>query len=124
MAKKAATSGVNVLVDRVVDVHAKNLGWNLVVGVVRLYDFPNPWGGPKSYSMDMILEDQYLSSTTLKLNKFHFFPYSEVEVLATDRENHLVDCIGHVVGKEDPKELVTKTGEKTTLMALYIEDLE
>ncbi|MED6159434.1 hypothetical protein PIB30_042359 [Stylosanthes scabra] len=106
MAKKAATSGVNVLVDRVADVHAKKLGWNLVVGIIRLYDFPNPWGGPESYNINMILEDQW------------------VEVLATDRQNHLVDCIGHVVGKEDPKELVTKTWQKPTLMALYIEDLE
>ncbi|MED6174472.1 hypothetical protein PIB30_069273 [Stylosanthes scabra] len=33
---------------------------NLVVGVVRLYDFQNPWGGLKSYSMDMVLEDQWV----------------------------------------------------------------
>ncbi|MED6222540.1 hypothetical protein PIB30_065415 [Stylosanthes scabra] len=104
MAKKVATALVDVLSDYVADVHARKLGWNLVVGV-------NPWSGLESYSMYMVLEYQWGDHIhcTIPKARVNFFRTCvrehEIKVLAANMQNHLVDCIGHVVGKEDPKEL-------------------
>ncbi|MED6206681.1 hypothetical protein PIB30_029156 [Stylosanthes scabra] len=65
-----------------------------------------------------------LPSCNFLLNPFHFVSYGDVEGLVTGGNSYLIDCIGHVVGKEDPKDMTTKSGHKTTCMNLYIEDLE
>ncbi|MED6146007.1 hypothetical protein PIB30_030570 [Stylosanthes scabra] len=44
--------------DRVADINAKKLDWNLLVGVVRMYELPVPSNPSDFYQVDMILQDQ------------------------------------------------------------------
>ncbi|MED6181732.1 hypothetical protein PIB30_022170 [Stylosanthes scabra] len=37
---------------------------------------------------------------------------------------HLIDAIGHVVGKEDVSDLVTKAGKESRILTIYMEDLD
>ncbi|XLU52443.1 hypothetical protein S245_047091, partial [Arachis hypogaea] len=46
-------------------------------------------------------------------------PKANVVVFKTD-----VHCIGHVVGKEDVRPMITKSGQESKCMALYLEDLQ
>ncbi|MED6146885.1 hypothetical protein PIB30_038934 [Stylosanthes scabra] len=50
--------------------------------------------------------------------------FPEIEAMPGLNEQHQIDCIGYVVAKEDPKNMVTKAGQATTCMTLYLEDLE
>lgn len=36
----------------------------------------------------------------------------------------IADIMGEVVGKEDPKELITSKGKETKRLAILVEDLE
>ncbi|MED6208418.1 hypothetical protein PIB30_044846 [Stylosanthes scabra] len=44
--------------------------------------------------------------------------------MANLNQSHLTDCMGQIVGKEDPMDIVTKTGQSIKRLSLYIEDQE
>ncbi|XP_020965117.1 uncharacterized protein LOC110265905 [Arachis ipaensis] len=79
------------------------------------------------YSMKNFIVQGYgkLTPDTFVFNPFRFTKYEEIEAMASVvAQNHLIDCIGHVVAKEDARDLVTKTGQHTKRMVVYLEDLE
>ncbi|XLT47446.1 hypothetical protein S245_040709, partial [Arachis hypogaea] len=66
----------------------------------------------------------HLSSDTFILNPFSFVQFPEIEAMVGMNRNHLLDFIGQVVGKEDTQAMVTKFGQQSKYIALYMEDLE
>ncbi|MED6112253.1 hypothetical protein PIB30_059988, partial [Stylosanthes scabra] len=58
MAVNESLAGSNEEIDRVSTIKATKLGWNLVVGVVRLYELPNQWISKDATSVEMVLQDQ------------------------------------------------------------------
>ncbi|MED6130160.1 hypothetical protein PIB30_115285, partial [Stylosanthes scabra] len=58
MAVNESLAGSNEEIDRVSAIKATKLGWNLVVGVVRLYELPNQWISKDATSIEMVLQDQ------------------------------------------------------------------
>ncbi|XP_025616745.1 uncharacterized protein [Arachis hypogaea] len=65
-----------------------------------------------------------LTSGTFFFNPFHFVSYEEVQAMPAGNENHLIDYIGHIVGKEDITNMVTKSGRECKLLGIYLEDLQ
>ncbi|KAL4294503.1 hypothetical protein AHAS_Ahas18G0234600 [Arachis hypogaea] len=167
----ALTNAFTQKVDRVADINATKLTWNLVVRVVRLYEIPSSWNPtdgdrihcsiPKAnvvvfktivrefriYSMrNFIVQPNLkgvrttshkfklsfymktsvsaLSSETFQLNPFRFVSFMEIEAIDVVNLNILLDCIGHAVGKEDARPMVTKSGQESKCMSLDLEDLE
>ncbi|KAL4293852.1 hypothetical protein AHAS_Ahas18G0169500 [Arachis hypogaea] len=53
-----------------------------------------------------------------------FISYEKIEAMVGVNKNHLLDCMGHVVGREDVTPLVTKSGEESKCIKLHLEDLE
>ncbi|RYR25902.1 hypothetical protein Ahy_B02g059933 [Arachis hypogaea] len=82
------------------------------------------------YSMKNFIVQGYGKSvrSTPHKNKLSFYmktSYEEIESTASIvAQNHLIDCIGHVVAKENARDLVTKTRQHTKRMVVYLEDLE
>ncbi|RYR48338.1 hypothetical protein Ahy_A07g034362 [Arachis hypogaea] len=50
-----------------------------------------------------------LTSGMFPFIPFCFVSYEKVQAMPARNENHLIDCIGHVVGKEDVINMVTKS---------------
>ncbi|KAL4314618.1 hypothetical protein AHAS_Ahas15G0103100 [Arachis hypogaea] len=61
---------------------------------------------------------------TFAFNPFKFRPFHELDENGSTDENLLFDYIGEVVGKEEVKGLITRTGDETKLITLQLEDLE
>ncbi|RYR35222.1 hypothetical protein Ahy_A10g050363 [Arachis hypogaea] len=179
----ALTNAFTQKVDRVADINATKLAWNLVVGVVHLYEIPSSWNPTDVCSLELVLQDEMgdrihcsipkanvvvfkivvrefgiysmrnfivqpnskgvrttshkfklsfymktsvstLSSETFQLNPFRFVSFTEIEEVDVVNLNILLDCVGHIVGKEDVRPIVTKSGQESKCMALYLEDLE
>ncbi|QHN81611.1 replication protein A 70 kDa DNA-binding subunit A-like [Arachis hypogaea] len=80
---------LNQKVDAVADINPTKLAWNLKVGIVRLYEFPSKWNPREIYSMELVLQDE------------KFISYEKIEAMVGVNKNHLLDCMGHVVGRED-----------------------
>ncbi|MED6155383.1 hypothetical protein PIB30_004815 [Stylosanthes scabra] len=57
MAEARAVVPGNIPHDKVADVCASKLDWNLVIGVVRMYELPLPSNPKDFYQVDMILQD-------------------------------------------------------------------
>ncbi|XP_057730123.1 replication protein A 70 kDa DNA-binding subunit B-like [Arachis stenosperma] len=174
---------MNQIVDRVADINPTKLGWNLVVGVVRLYELCSQSNPADVYSLEMVLQDEQgdrihcsipkgnivvfktlirengiysmrnfivkgnnnfvkttghkyklnfymktcvsrLPSDTFHLNPFSYVPFPEIEAMVGMNRIHLLDFIGQVVGKENAQDMVTKSGQQSKCIALYLEDLE
>ncbi|XLR22634.1 hypothetical protein HN51_068878, partial [Arachis hypogaea] len=60
---------------------------------------------------------------TFAFNPFKFRPFHELDENGSTDENLLFDYIGEVVGKEEVKGLITRTGDETKLITLQLEDL-
>ncbi|QHO16909.1 uncharacterized protein DS421_10g307660 [Arachis hypogaea] len=43
--------------DLIADINATKLSWSLVMGVVRLYEFPSQWNENEVFSLEMVLQD-------------------------------------------------------------------
>ncbi|XP_020977964.1 uncharacterized protein LOC110271406 [Arachis ipaensis] len=135
----ALTNVFTQKIDCVVDINATKLTWNLVVGVVRLYEIPSSWNPTDVCSLKLVLQDE------MDDHIHYSIPKANVVVFKTDvREfriysmrNFIVQsnlksvrttahkyCIGHVVGKEDVRPMITKSGQESKCMALYLEDLQ
>ncbi|MED6157728.1 hypothetical protein PIB30_026125 [Stylosanthes scabra] len=65
-----------------------------------------------------------LSMDAFPFSPFHFSHFPGVAEMTAARQFHLIDCLGHVVGKEDVVDMVTRNGDATKMMAIYLEDLE
>ncbi|KAL4322111.1 hypothetical protein AHAS_Ahas14G0177800 [Arachis hypogaea] len=65
-----------------------------------------------------------LPSGSFLFNPFQFISYENIEAMVAVNKNHLLDCMGHVVGREDVTPLVTKSGEESNFIKLHLEDLE
>ncbi|RYQ95721.1 hypothetical protein Ahy_B08g091068 [Arachis hypogaea] len=170
-------------VDLIADINATKLSWSLVVGVVRLYEFPSQWNENKVFSLEMVLQDvksdrihatiskpaleafrhqikehaiykmqNFIVTTnngkvrttphkyklsfytktevmlqpieTFAFNPFKFRPFAELESNGASDENLLFDYIGEVVGKEEARGIITRTGHQSKRIALQLEDLE
>ncbi|MED6107527.1 hypothetical protein PIB30_118126 [Stylosanthes scabra] len=69
-------------------------------------------------------EVQEVEVPTFPLEAFRFRTIPELTASAVVSENELFDLVAEVVGKEDPRELVTSLGKETKRMATNIQDLE
>ncbi|MED6168930.1 hypothetical protein PIB30_016413 [Stylosanthes scabra] len=58
------------------------------------------------------------------LNPFRFASFSHITNMTNLNQSHLTDCMGQVVGKEDPMDIVTKTGQSSKRLSLYIKGKE
>ncbi|MED6215773.1 hypothetical protein PIB30_117364 [Stylosanthes scabra] len=183
MAQARAVVVGNLHHDKVADVNASKLEWNLVVGIVRMYECPLPSNPSDFYQVDMILQDsegdriqcsipkqtfcffktllqefgtynmrdfivqnpgrgvrttshrfklsfyqktsvQRLSTQTFPFSPIRITPFTGVVAMTEARQFHLIDCIGHVVGKEDVFDMVTRNGDASKRMAVYLQDIE
>ncbi|RYR13464.1 hypothetical protein Ahy_B04g070450 isoform D [Arachis hypogaea] len=61
---------------------------------------------------------------TFAFNPFKFRPFHELDENGSTDGNLLFDYIGKVVGKEEVRGLITRTGDETKLITLQLEDLE
>ncbi|XP_072088180.1 uncharacterized protein [Arachis hypogaea] len=61
---------------------------------------------------------------TFAFNPFKFRPFHELDENGPTDGNLLFDYIGEVVGKEEVRGLITRTGDETKLITLQLEDLE
>ncbi|QHO24020.1 Putative single-stranded DNA binding protein [Arachis hypogaea] len=88
------------------------------VEIVCLYEFPNKWNPREINSMELVLQDERgdrIHCSILKSNMV-FISYEKIEAMVDVNKNHLLDCIDHVVGREDITPLVTKSGEEKNIM--------
>ncbi|MED6185153.1 hypothetical protein PIB30_054285 [Stylosanthes scabra] len=86
----------------------------------------SPRTTPHQYKLSFYAKTEVrtLASTTFQFSRFRFMPFPEIEAMPGQNDQFQIDCIGYVVAKEDPKDMVTKDGLETTCMSLYLEDLE
>ncbi|MED6191938.1 hypothetical protein PIB30_005417 [Stylosanthes scabra] len=133
-------------VDRVADIKPTKLEWNLVVGVARIYRMPCHWISKDAYSMELVLQDKHerlkvtahkyklvvflrtnvsiLYGDVFPFRPFCFTPFREIDEMCASNNIYLIDCIGQVVGKEAPEDIITKTGQSSKRLRLYLEDVE
>ncbi|MED6140547.1 hypothetical protein PIB30_094247 [Stylosanthes scabra] len=131
--------------NKVADIKASRLNWNLVVRVVRMYELPL-LSNPNDFYQEFIVQTpgrgirttshrfrltfyqktsvSRLFSDTFPFSPFHITPFLGVLVMIEVRQFHLIDCLGHVVRKEDVIDMVTRNGDASKRMAVYLEDLE
>ncbi|MED6146512.1 hypothetical protein PIB30_035128 [Stylosanthes scabra] len=69
-------------------------------------------------------EVQEVEVPTFPLEAFRFRTIPELTASAVVTENDLFDLVAEVVGKEDPRDLVTSLGKETKRMAINLQDLE
>ncbi|MED6159316.1 hypothetical protein PIB30_117492 [Stylosanthes scabra] len=69
-------------------------------------------------------EVQEVDIPAFPLEAFRFRTIPELIGSTVVIENELFDMVAEVVGKEDPKDLVTSTGMETKRMAINLQDLE
>ncbi|MED6110058.1 hypothetical protein PIB30_039404 [Stylosanthes scabra] len=65
-----------------------------------------------------------LSNDAFPFSPFRITPYVGVIDMRAAGQSHLIDCMGHVVGKEEVVDMVTRNGDLSKRMAVYLEDLE
>ncbi|KAL4337600.1 hypothetical protein AHAS_Ahas12G0126400 [Arachis hypogaea] len=87
--------------DHLADVNAKNLYWSFKVFVVRAWDVPSKFNDKEVMSMELGLQD------------------SKTRMLTTDKLDD-----SKLIGKEDPRNLVTSKGVETKRLAIILQDLE
>ncbi|XP_057739914.1 replication protein A 70 kDa DNA-binding subunit D-like [Arachis stenosperma] len=66
----------------------------------------------------------HVENPSFPLNAFRFRTIRELLNAEKIDDSALFDMIGKVVGKEDPKELITSKGKETKRLAVILEDLE
>ncbi|XLU99144.1 hypothetical protein S245_013484, partial [Arachis hypogaea] len=139
----ASSGNLARTMDLIADINATKLSWSLVMGVVRLYDFPSQWNENEVFSLEMVLQDvkgdriqATISKPTLEtevilqpietfaFNPFKFHPFTELESNGASDENLLFDYIGEVVEKEEARGIITCTGHQSKRITLQLEDLE
>ncbi|MED6210651.1 hypothetical protein PIB30_066210 [Stylosanthes scabra] len=81
---------------------------------------------PHQYKLSFYAKTEVrtLASTIFQFSRFRFVPFPEIEAMPGQNDRFQIDCIGYVVAKEDPKDMVTKTGQQTRCMSVFLEDLE
>ncbi|XP_016167012.1 uncharacterized protein LOC107609523 [Arachis ipaensis] len=82
---------------------------------------------PHKYKLSFYMKTPVsrLTPDTFLFNPYRFTKYEEIESMAlVVAQNHLINCIGHVVAKENVRDLVTKTGQHTKRIVVYLKDLE
>ncbi|MED6206534.1 hypothetical protein PIB30_027758 [Stylosanthes scabra] len=65
-----------------------------------------------------------LSTDDFQFLRFRFTPYLEINGMCSNNDIFLIDRVGQVVGKEDPEDIITKAGQSSKRMRLYLEDEE
>ncbi|MED6142189.1 hypothetical protein PIB30_111351 [Stylosanthes scabra] len=65
-----------------------------------------------------------LSDDVFPFSPFRFTPFREIDEMCASNNIFLIDCIGQVVGKESPENIVTKSGQSSKRLRLYLEDVE
>ncbi|RYR08214.1 hypothetical protein Ahy_B05g075789 isoform A [Arachis hypogaea] len=110
------------------------LRWFFKISKIRA-SIPKPlikkWRG-NILEFSMYVMSNFIVKTTILLVPHPSFPLEAfsfkpiVELLRVDKidDSILIDVIGEVVEKEDPRELITSKGRETKRLAILIEDLE
>ncbi|XLR17497.1 hypothetical protein HN51_038462 [Arachis hypogaea] len=137
-------------VDAVSEVNPTKLSWSLVVGVVRLYEMQNQWNPAEVYNVEVVLQDERGDRIQCSIPKQNIAVFKtliwehglysmknfivkdwgkgvrtcEVQAMPAGNENHLIDYISYVVGKEDVTNMVTKSERECKLLAVYLENLQ
>ncbi|MED6189085.1 hypothetical protein PIB30_092291, partial [Stylosanthes scabra] len=126
--------------DLVTDIHQRKMHWHIQVYVIRKYDVPSSEDPSTIKSIDLILQDSQggmihssipnrlmkvleVEVPTFPLEAFRFRTIPKLTASAVVTEHELFDLVGEVVGKEDPRDLVTSTGKETKRMAINLQDL-
>ncbi|QHO28875.1 uncharacterized protein DS421_7g220460 [Arachis hypogaea] len=117
---------LNKKVDVIADINPMKLAWTLKVVIMRLYEFPIKWNPREIYSMELVLQDEMGDRIHCSIPKSNmvFISYEKIEAMVGVNKNHLLDCMGHVVGREDVTPLVTKSREESKCIKLHLEDLK
>ncbi|RYR74295.1 hypothetical protein Ahy_A02g008959 [Arachis hypogaea] len=130
------------------DINPTKLAWNLVVGVVRLYELCSQSNTADVYSLEMVLQDEQgdrihcsipkanivVFKTLIRENGIH-----SMKNFIVQGNNKLVKTTGHKyklsfymktcvsllsMGKEDAQAMVIKFGQQSKYIELYLKDLE
>ncbi|XP_057740375.1 replication protein A 70 kDa DNA-binding subunit B-like [Arachis stenosperma] len=67
---------------------------------------------------------EHIENPTFPLEAFRFRNLAEMHTVEKVEDLELFDIIGEIVGKEDPRELVTSKGIETKRLVVIVEDLE
>ncbi|RYR25408.1 hypothetical protein Ahy_B02g059129 [Arachis hypogaea] len=67
---------------------------------------------------------EHIENPTFSLEAFRFRNLAEMHTVEKVEDLELFDIIGEVVGKEDPRELITSKGIETKRLVVIVEDLE
>ncbi|RYR57899.1 hypothetical protein Ahy_A05g023577 [Arachis hypogaea] len=122
--------------DMLMDINPRKLGWTFEVYVVHLWELPSKFKDKEINGIEMTLQDIKARWEDPSFNPQIFGQKLErknctvqhriSELLAADKldDSILIDVIGEVVGKEDPREMITSKGKETKRLAILIEDLE
>ncbi|RYR62052.1 hypothetical protein Ahy_A04g019383 [Arachis hypogaea] len=93
---------MNQIVDRVAYINPTKLSWNLVVGVFCLYELCSQSKPADVCSLEMVLQDEHGDRIHCSIPKANIV----------------------VAGNKDAQAMVTKAGQQSKCIALYLEDLE
>ncbi|XP_057734140.1 uncharacterized protein LOC130949435 [Arachis stenosperma] len=92
------------------DINTKKLWWSFKVYIIRIWELPSKFNEKEVQSIEMILQDSKGNRMIASIPKALVQKWSDV--------------IAEVVGKEDPRDLVTTKGKETKRMVIVLEDLE
>ncbi|MED6136834.1 hypothetical protein PIB30_059428 [Stylosanthes scabra] len=65
-----------------------------------------------------------VSLDDFQFSPFRFTPFPEINGMCSNNDIFLIDVVGQVVGKEDPEDIITKAGQSSKRMRLYLKDEE
>ncbi|QHO52666.1 uncharacterized protein DS421_2g41120 [Arachis hypogaea] len=89
------------------DINPTKLAWNLVVGVVRLYELCSQSNTADVYSLEMVLQDEQGDRIHCSIPKANIVVFKTL-----------------ILGKEDAQAMVIKFGQQSKYIELYLKDLE
>ncbi|QHO19846.1 uncharacterized protein DS421_11g332620 [Arachis hypogaea] len=114
--------------DMLMNVNAKKLEWKFQVYVVHIWKNPNRYNQKKVNSIEMVLQDIKNScrveNPSFPLEPFCLKPIPELFAAEKLDDTQLLDIIGEVVGKEDPRDIITSKEKEIKRMVVVIADLE
>ncbi|RYQ85371.1 hypothetical protein Ahy_B10g104922 [Arachis hypogaea] len=109
--------------DKLMDVNARKLDWNFQVYAFHLWEVPNRFNINDINGIEMVLQDiQPVAKPSYPLKAFCFKPIPELLAAEKLEDSVLIDVIGEVVGKEDPRQLITSKGRETKRLAVILEN--
>ncbi|XLU95218.1 hypothetical protein S245_009570 [Arachis hypogaea] len=109
------------------EISTKRADWIIKVYVVRMWYGPPRPNSSEAGALEIALHDLKGSRIHCTIPKSVPFTFRSIaSILQEERldQNFLFDVLAEVIGKEDPKDLVTKQGQESKRLGLLVEDLE